>query len=291
MMRENEYNLIAEIGCNHQGDLAKAKEMISAAKKCGCSIIKLQKREPRLQFSPEKYNQPHPNQENAFGKTYGEHREKLEFSQVEHKELMEYAQSLGLEYSCSVFDIVSAKKILEINPSHIKIPSPVNNNLEIVEMVAKSFNGKIHVSLGMTTRDEETALIALLKQYGKLKNTILYHCVSSYPTKDADVSLLELSRLKEFYGNDVFALGLSGHHLDSLPDCLALAMGASFIERHFTFDKLAKGSDHRLSLDYEEMSLLNSNLRRVQNMLKYKPKEILDCELSTYNFHKYKKSV
>ncbi len=291
MENKKKYNLIAEIGCNHQGDLSRAKELIVAAKDCGCTIVKFQKREPRLQFSPDKYNAPHPNPQNAFGKTYGEHREKLEFTSDEHCELMNYAMSLGIGYSCSVFDIVSAENILRFKPKHIKIPSPVNNNSEMVELIAKSFEGIIHVSLGMTTRQEEKTLINILKKYDKLKRTVLYHCVSSYPTEDSDLSLLELLRLKELYSKEIMAFGMSGHHFGWLPDCLALSLGASYIERHFTFDKFAKGSDHKISLNYQEMAELALNLQRSEKMLAYKSKEILDCESATYNFHKYKKSV
>lgn len=285
------YNLIAEIGCNHQGDLAKAKELIFNAKLSGCNFVKFQKREPKLQFSPEKYNAPHPNPQNAFGLTYGEHRENLEFSKDEHRELMRHTKSIGVEYSCSVFDIVSAQNIMDIEPAHIKIPSPINNNLEVVEFVAKNFNGIIHISLGMTTKNEEQSLVDILKKYNKLKNTVLYHCVSSYPTDNKDVSLLEISRLKETYSDDIYSVGLSGHHNGFLPDCLALSLGATYIERHFTFDKNAKGSDHQISLDYAEMAELASNLDKSLLFLKYKEKEILNCEEVTYSFHKFKSKV
>ena len=287
-LSESKYNLIAEVGCNHQGDIKKAQEMIFQAKACGCNFVKFQKREPRLQFSPEKYNAPHPNPQNAFGETYGEHRENLEFSRDEHKFLMEYATSIGIEYSCSVFDVVSAQKIMDINPKHIKIPSPVNNNLALVELIAKNFNGIIHVSLGMTTKEEEHSLISILEKYGKLANVVLYHCVSAYPTLNNDISLLEILRLKNQYSNKIKNVGISSHHMDYLPDCLALALGAKYIERHFTFDKTAKGSDHKISLNYTEMANLSEKLQKSSLTLRYKEKEILDCEIQTYNFHKYK---
>ena len=162
---------------------------------------------------------PHPTPQNAFGKTYGEHRETLELSQNQHKELLDYANSIGVEYSCSVFDIVSTQNILDINPNHIKIPSPINNNEEVIELIAKNFDGIIHISLGMTTKREEEDLIKILEKHNKLKNTVLYHCVSSYPTQDKDASILEILNLKINYSNKIKAIGLSAHHLDFLPDC------------------------------------------------------------------------
>ena len=290
-LQTRNYNLIAEIGCNHQGDIKKAQEMIVEAKACGCNFVKFQKREPKLQFSPEKYNSPHPNPQNAFGRTYGEHRENLEFSKDEHKFLMEFTNSLGLEYSCSVFDVVSAQNIIDIQPSHIKIPSPVNNHTELVELIAKNFDGTIHVSLGMSTKEDEKNLVDILEKYGKLENTILYHCVSSYPTQSADISLFEISRLKEKYANKIKAVGLSSHYTDYIADCMGLALGAKYIEKHFTFDKFTKGSDHIISLDYPEMLELSEKLYSASLALNYKEKELLDCELPTYNFHKYKKEA
>ena len=260
--------------------------MIEEAQKAGCSIVKFQKRTPRLQFSPEKYNAPHPSPQNAFGKTYGEHRENLEFSIDIHKELMEYAQNLGIDYSSSVFDIVSTKEIISINPKHIKIPSPINNKCDIIECIAKNFNGIIHVSLGMTTKKEEKELITILKKHNKLKNTVLYHCVSAYPTQNNDASLLEITRLKETYSNQVLGFGFSSHHTDLFPSCIALALGATYIEHHITFNKNAKGSDHKISIDYEELKYLTNSLKKTESLLTYKEKEILDCELEIRKFHK-----
>ncbi|MBQ2871404.1 N-acetylneuraminate synthase family protein [bacterium] len=287
MDSKKNYTLISEIGCNHQGDLQIAKKMMIDALNCGCQIVKFQKRTPKLQFSEEKYNSPHPTPENAFGKTYGEHRENLEFSVTQHKELMLFAKENGLEYSCSIFDSQSTEDILSIQPEHIKIPSPINHRADIIEHIAKNFNGIIHVSLGMTTHEEERNLINILEKYNKLQDTILYHCVSAYPTEDKDASLLEITRLKNLYGNKIKALGLSAHHINSyLPDCIALTLGANYIERHFTFDKAAKGSDHKISLNVEEMKNLNAELKKTSQLLNFKQKEILDCEQKTRQFHK-----
>ncbi len=284
--RTNAFNLIAEIGCNHQGNINLAKELIVNARRCGCNIVKFQKRTPELQFTPEKFNAPHPSPENAFGKTYGEHRKNLEFNIEQHRELMNFARANRIEYSCSVFDIISAKELVSIHPSHIKIPSTCNHNSEIIEYIAKNFFGTIHVSLGMTTHTEEANLITILNKHNKLKNTVLYHCVSCYPVEDKDVCLPEITRLSKIYQSEVKAIGLSGHHIGTLVDCMALALGVQYIERHFTFDKNAKGSDHKISLNYDEMRELSEQLNHASLYLNQKPKKILDCELKTRKFHK-----
>jgi len=95
--------IIAEIGCNHKGDLEIAKEMIITAKIfCRADAVKSQKRSVKETLSPEEYNAPHPNPYNSYGSTYGEHREFLEFSLYQHQELKKLCDEQGIIYSCSV---------------------------------------------------------------------------------------------------------------------------------------------------------------------------------------------
>ena len=89
--------VIAEAGCNHKGDIEIAKEMIqTAAHFCKADVIKFQKRCNRELLTPEQYNAPHPNPINSYGKTYGEHREFLEFTLEQHKILKKYCEEQGL---------------------------------------------------------------------------------------------------------------------------------------------------------------------------------------------------
>ena len=110
---------IAEIGCNHKGDINIAKELILLAKNCGADVAKFQKRNSKELLPKEQYNAPHPNPINSYGETYGGHREFLEFSKEEHKDLMNYCDSVDIEYSTSVWDVTSAKEIAELNPGLI----------------------------------------------------------------------------------------------------------------------------------------------------------------------------
>ena len=106
--------LISEIGCNHKGEMKIAKELIKmAAIYCKADVVKFQKRCNKELLTVEQYNAPHPNPANAFGKTYGQHREYLEFSSDQHKELKEYCEECGIEYSyiCLGFDICKGDSI------------------------------------------------------------------------------------------------------------------------------------------------------------------------------------
>jgi len=115
--------IVGEIACNHKGDFKVAKEMIVTAKQfCKIGVVKFQKRNPRESLPEKVYNAPHPNPENSYGSSYGQHREFLEFDKDQHKALKEFCDSLEIEYSCSVWDVTSAKKIISLNPPMIKIP-------------------------------------------------------------------------------------------------------------------------------------------------------------------------
>lgn len=125
--------LVAEVGCNHKGELETALEMIKIAKIfCEADVIKFQKRNNRELLTPEQYNAPHPNPYNSYGSTYGEHREFLEFTADQHKQLKAACEELGIVYSTSVWDLTSAKEIAALEPELIKIPSACNNHYEML---------------------------------------------------------------------------------------------------------------------------------------------------------------
>jgi hypothetical protein len=145
--------VIAEIGCNHKGDPAIAKEMIHvAAYFCKVDVVKFQKRNPRELLSAEQYAAPHPNPANSYGRTYGEHREFLEFNLDQHRVLKECCDQNNVQYSSSVWDLTSAREIASLNPALIKVPSATNANSKLLAYLCENFGGEIHVSVGMTTR-------------------------------------------------------------------------------------------------------------------------------------------
>ena len=208
-----EPKIIAEIGCNHMGDMKIAREMITvAATFCKADVIKFQKRTPRELLTPEEYDSPHPNPRNSYGKTYGEHREFLEFSVDQHLELKELCESFGKVYSTSVWDMTSTRQIVELNPRLIKIPSANSTNWAILDFLCNHFHGEIHVSTGMTTRNEVDSIVKFFEKNHRNHDLVLYHCTSGYPVPFEDLCLLEISRLNDLYANRVKAIGFSGHH-------------------------------------------------------------------------------
>jgi len=271
--------VIAEIGCNHKGEMDIAKEMIyTAALFCKVDVVKFQKRNPRELLSEEEYMSPHPNPMHAYGDSYGSHREYLELNIEQHKQLKAWCEESGVEYSCSVWDLTSAKEIVSLNPKFIKIPSACNLKFEILDYLCEHFGGEIHVSFGMTTQKEEEQIIGYFEMKNRAKDVVIYSCTSGYPVAFEDICLYEITRMKNTYEKRVKQLGFSGHHLGIAADIAAMTLGAEWIERHFTLDRSWKGTDHAASLESDGMRKLARDIRNVYKALNYKPNEILEVE-------------
>lgn len=271
--------VIAEIGCNHKGDMAIAKELIvTAATYCKADVVKFQKRCNRELLTSEEYYAPHPHPENSYGQTYGMHRDFLEFDLNQHKQLKEWCEEFGIGYSTSVWDITSAREICTLHPDLIKVPSACNLNQGLLQYLCDNFEGEIHLSFGMTTKDEEMEIVDFFEMNKRNQDLVIYNCTSGYPVPFEDVCLLELVRLREAYSNRVKAIGFSGHHLGIAVDSAAVALGAEWIERHYTLDRTWKGTDHAASLEPDGVRKLVRDCRAVAKALTYKQKEILDIE-------------
>ena len=277
--------IIAEIGCNHKGDMQIAHKMIKLLgtfkllnENAYIDIVKFQKRTNKELLTPEEYNAPHPNPRNSYGATYGEHREFLEFNLEQNRQLKQWCEEEGLIYSTSTWDLTAAKEIVSLNPKLIKVPSASNLNFEMLEYLRDNYTGEVHLSFGMTTHEEEQKIINFFKEKNRAKDMVIYACTSGYPVPFEDICLNEITRLKKSYGNDVKAIGFSGHHLGIAVDIAALALGATYFERHFTLDRTWKGTDHAASLEPQGLMKLARDLRQTALALNYKQKEILDIE-------------
>lgn len=289
-MEMKKARVIAEIGCNHKGDMEIAKELIKVAKIfCNADVVKFQKRNNRELLTEEQYNAPHPNPHNSYGDTYGAHREFLEFDLEQNRELMEYCKEMDIIYSTSTWDLTSAKEIASLNPELIKIPSACNNNYDMLGWLCENYQGEIHISTGMTTPNEIDELINFFVEKGRAKDLVIYACTSGYPVPFEDVSLMEIKTLIDKYGDIVKEVGFSGHHLGIAVDVAAYALGATTIERHYTLDRTWKGTDHAASLEPEGLRRLCRDLAAVNKALTYKQADILPIEQVQRDKLKYRK--
>lgn len=271
--------IIAEVGCNHQGQFDLALKYIETlARECHVDYIKFQKRNPKELLTEQEYNSPHPNPMHSFGDTYGAHREFLEFPVEWHQKLKQKCDDEGVGYSTSVWDVTSAQQITALKPDYIKIPSACNLCFEMLEYLCQNFPGKIHLSLGMTSFAEESQIIDFFKQHGRLLDLVLYHCTSGYPIAFKDAKLLTIKTLQAKYAGLIGGFGFSSHTLGISIEPVAVALGAEFIEKHVTFDRAWKGSDMSASLEIGQVKKLVRDIRATEDALEYKSKDFLEIE-------------
>merc|ERR1712217_52982 len=191
-----------------------------------------------------------------------------------------HCQEIGLEYSCSTWDTTSAKDIVSLNPVLIKVGSPSNQHWEMQKVLRDDYEGDVHISTGMTTKEEIEQIVKFWEEgKGNAKErVVLYNRTSGYPVPFKDVCLLDLRLLQSKYTSRVKAIGFSGHHLGIAVDMCAYAMGAEWNERHFTKDRTWKGTDHAASLEPAGLSKLVRDLHAAYTCMTYKETDILDLE-------------
>lgn len=263
--------ILAEIGCNHQGDIEIAKKMIDEAVKSGANCIKVQKRDidSLNDYSASKiYDSP-----NSFGKTYTEHRAALELSLDEQKELAKYAKSLGTDFAASCWDKKSVDD-MEGLVDFYKIQSADSHNFDLIEYVI-SKKKPVLISNGGTTYRQLKKVVDLANQKGV--QIAIMHCTSLYPLDFDKVNLNNIVRLKELFPKLV--IGYSGHERGISISTAAMALGAKIIERHFTLDRTWKGSDHAASLEPQGFAKLVRDIRHVEEAMGEKDKVIYEEEL------------
>ena len=264
--------IIAEIGNNHNGDFNMAFKLIKIAKEIGVDAVKLQVKNIEKSFSKELLDSSYVN-ENSFGKTYREHKQALEFSEQQLKQIYDYAKTLGIVCFSTPFDIDSVDLLERIDNPIYKISSFHVTDLPLIERICKT-KKPILISTGMSTIAEIDNAIDLIKKYTELY-TIL-HSVSSYPTADEDINLNIIPTLRDRYKCPV---GYSGHERGIAICSSAVVLGACVIERHFTFDRTMKGPDHASSVEPTGMADIVSRAKRFFVAMGNTEKRVLDCEL------------
>jgi sialic acid synthase len=264
--------VIAEIGHNHQGDLGKAKEMFRAAKECGVNAVKLQKRDNRSLYTRAMYDMPYDN-ENSFGSTYGAHREALEFGRDEYKELMRYADEIGLTLFATAFDFRSADFLAELDMPAFKIASGDLKNTPLLRYVASLGKPMIVSTGGASMVDVERAHDAIMPGNQRV---CLLQCTASYPVEAEYMNLRVITSYRDRYPDVV--VGLSDHQNGIAMALVAYTLGARVIEKHFTLNRALKGTDHAFSLEPVGMRKLVRDLRRTSVALGDGVKRSYPCE-------------
>ena len=264
--------VIAEIGHNHQGDIDIAKQLIDAAKECGVDAVKLQKRSNRALYTRDFYDQPYDN-ELSFGRTYGEHREALELSADDYRELLRHAREVGVTLFATAFDFESADLLAELDVPAFKFASGDLRNTPLQRHVAAFGKPMLLSTGGGTMEDVERAVDAIVPLNEQL---CVLQCTAAYPASVEDLNLNVITTLRERFPSLV--IGLSDHQNGIAMAVVAYMLGARVIEKHFTLDHALKGRDHAFSLMPEGMRRLVRDLHRVPAALGEATKRPLPIE-------------
>jgi sialic acid synthase len=271
---DGECYVIAEVGHNHQGKLDTAKEMFRVAKECGADAVKLQKRDNRHLYTKAMFDKPYEH-DNSFGKTYGEHREALEFGWPEYVELKAYAQEIGITFFATAFDFPSADFLAKLDLPAFKIASGDLKNLPLLRYIAKLQKPMVLSTGGGAMEDVNRAYDAIMPINPQL---CLLQCTSGYPALFEELNLRVLTSYRERFPDTV--IGLSSHDNGIAMAVAAYMLGARVIEKHFTLNHTWKGTDHAFSLEPIGFKKMVRDLRRVKVAMGDGIKRVYETEVN-----------
>lgn len=271
--------IVAEIGCNHNGDPKLAKKMVDIAKECGVDAVKFQTFKADQLISKYAPKAEYQKATTGTADTQLEMTKKLELPYEEFVKLEKYAKSLGLEVFSTPFDFDSIDFLIQNKQKIWKIPSGELTNLPYLEKIAKAdiSEKEIVISTGMATVEEIKWALNILEKNGMTKNKItILHCNTEYPTPYEDVNLEAIPYLMEQFPE--YKIGFSDHSQGYFDGVASVIYGISFIEKHFTLDKNFEGPDHKASVTPEELKLLCEGIGVVEKSLGKRDKIVTESE-------------
>jgi len=274
--------IIAEAGVNHNGDINLAKQLIDVAVAAGVDYVKFQtfKAEKLVSSTAEKANYQKENLNEQNGSQL-KMLKKLELSDQNHYELVEYCNKKGITFLSTAFDLQSLDFLHKIGIQLYKIPSGEITNLPYLKKVAE-LASEIIISTGMCTIEEIQEAIGIIVnecRFDKSKITIL-HCNTEYPTPFNDVNLKAMLTLKKVFSTQI---GYSDHTLGIEVPIASVALGATIIEKHFTLSKNLEGPDHKASLEPNEFISMVAAIRNIEKALGNEEKRPTESELKNIN--------
>ncbi len=248
--------IIAEIGINHNGSVELAKKMIDIAVTTGCDAVKFQKRTVDIVYTQEELAKE---RKSVFGNTNGDLKRGLEFGEKEYKEIDEYCKEKGIMWFASCWDEQSVDFIDKFNPPCYKIASASLTDDNLLKHT-RSKGKPIMLSTGMSTMEEIRHAVSILGE----DNLVLLHCTSTYPSNADEMNLRVIETFREEFSCPI---GYSGHERGITPSVLAVAVGASVVERHITTDRTNWGSDQAASLETAGLYHMVRDIRQTPVLL------------------------
>lgn len=268
--------IIAEVGVNHNGSLALARQMVDKAAEAGVDLVKFQTF--KSQHLVSKYATKAEYQKRAVEDQDDSQLsmlQKLELSQQDHLELMDYCRQRKVGFFSTAFDEESVDFLHSLQLGLWKIPSGEITNFPYLRKIA-AFSEQVILSTGMSTMGEITEALDVLEKYGTpRKNITVLHCNTEYPTPWGDVNLLAMNKMASDLGVRV---GYSDHTCGIEVSLAAVALGATVIEKHFTLDRGLPGPDQKASLEPQELKQLVESIRHIEEALGRPLKEVSASE-------------
>ena len=261
--------IIAEIGINHNGDIEIAKQLMDVAVETGCDAVKFQKRTPEICVPEEQKSIP---RETPWGSmTYFEYKKRIEFEQPEFEQIDAYAKKIGIDWFASPWDVPSVEFLEGFNVPCQKIASACLTDSELLTAVNKTKTTTI-LSPGMSSIEEIDKAVSLLNKVP----LAIAQATSTYPAEASELNLRAIQTFAEKYKVPV---GYSGHERGLQVTIAAVALGATFIERHITLDRSMWGTDHSASLEPEGLKKLVRDIRIIELALGDGKKKVYDSEI------------
>ena len=261
--------VIAEIGINHNGDIEIAKQLMDVAVETGCDAVKFQKRTPEICVPEEQKSIP---RETPWGSmTYFEYKKRIEFEQPEFEQIDAYAKKIGIDWFASPWDVPSVDFLESFDVPCQKIASACLTDSELLTAVNKTKTTTI-LSTGMSSIEEIDKAVSLLNNVP----LAIAQATSTYPAEASELNLRTIQTFAEKYKVPV---GYSGHERGLQVTIAAVALGATFIERHITLDRSMWGTDHSASLEPEGLKKLVRDIRIIELALGDGKKKVYDSEI------------
>jgi N-acetylneuraminate synthase len=260
--------IVAEIGINHNGSLETAKQLIDAAVAAGCDAVKFQKRTVEVVYSAEELARP---RENPFGPTNGDLKRGLEFGPEQYSDIDQYCRSKGILWFASCWDEASVDFMEQYHPPCYKIASASLTDDALLRHNRKTGRTVI-LSTGMSTLPQIDHAVEILG----IRDLVVLHATSTYPSKVEELNLRVISRFLERYRVPV---GYSGHEVGLYTTLAAVVLGACVVERHITLDRAMWGSDQAASVEPQGFSRLVKDIRAVEAGLGDGLKRVYESEI------------
>ena len=261
----NKVIIIAEAGVNHNGDIELAKNLIDVAVEAGVDYVKFQtfKSESLVSKFAKKATYQIENTKDAV-ESQLQMLKKVELSNTQHFELVQYCNSKNISFFSTAFDLESLSFLKELGLNIVKIPSGEITNLPYLRKAAALFK-EVIISTGMSSMVEIEEALEVFLQAGILKNDItILHCNTEYPTPMSDVNLNAMLTIQKMFGVKV---GYSDHTMGIEVPIAAVALGGTMIEKHFTLDRSLPGPDQLASLQPDELKNMVYSIRNIEKAI------------------------